>query len=168
MLHCVQSCAHTHTAPWNIRTHWLYRFHSTSIICRCDNVTCDPCVSPWTGGSWPVKPFRCFPHVFAHGRLQAPYAPPSHSSLSNTIYSISNSDSVTSHNPRAFVSSPLLGIFLAVCFSCSSGSCLSHLPLSHARLRETRRRMTTEGFLVFFSIKKQNWLTTRPYEFCSW
>lgn len=103
------------------RTHRLYypHFHSTFIICGCDNVTCDPRESPSTQRSRPVKPVNVF-HMVSHMPGSAPYAPPSHSSLSHTIFWISNSDDMTSYNPGT--SFHIIGLlldcrgFLLVCF----------------------------------------------------
>lgn len=115
-------------------------------------VTCDPCESPWTGRSWPVKPLNVF-HMFLHMWGCAPYAPLSHSSLSHTIYWISNSDTMTSYNP----STPFFYIighlsdgvgFLQVWFLLVTPTPVS--PWADGL-------MTTDSFLVFLHENKAGW-----------
>lgn len=153
LIYGIQSWAHT----WLLytHTHALYHpyFHSTSIICGCDNVTCDPCESPWTEGSWPVKPLNVF-HMFLHMSGCAPYAPLSHSSLSHTIYWISNSDSMASYNPRTslfllYWSSFWLSRFPAgLVLAHNTYPCLTLSPELADSL------MTTDSFLVFLHENK--------------
>lgn len=142
-------------------------FHSTSIIWGCDNVTYDPCESPWTQRSWPVKPVNVF-HMFLHMSGSAPYArarfsPPWHSSLSHTIFWISNSDSMTYNSSTSFFTS--LVISSTVEASWRPGSCLWHLSLSHPDPQDTRQLDDHRQFSGVFEWE-QSWVTTlRSYGF---
>lgn len=126
-------------------------------------VTCDPCESPWTGRSWPVKPLNVF-HMFLHMWGCAPYAPLSHSSLSHTIYWISNSDTMTSYNP----STPFFLHYWSSFWRCRLPAGLVLACNTYPCLTLSRRPNDHRQFSGV-SPWEQSWLTTlRPYGFCSW